>query len=188
MKQQVVLALHSDVGATGCADVRRRLHLEPVRCDPLNADRSPRLCGTRAHVLTNPGDDVPPSRDRASVEQMGLGRGELRVSARLLRCGTRSDRDRPRPSPWCPTLRCRRRRGSATRVDRTARSSSPPCRARRAPQRRGTLPRDRRRSEAAAPGRVARDGVSATRTRATAMRITIVDSSTRTSRIMPASM
>ena len=54
------------------ADVSGQIDLEPLRREALNAERQPRVLWAGPHVMTNPADPIPPSRERARVQDLHL--------------------------------------------------------------------------------------------------------------------
>src|SRR5690606_26891594 len=71
-QQQIGLRLDPERRPARTADVRGRLHVEPVRREPLNADCRPGARRTRAEVMTHAGHELPPSRDGTAVERIHL--------------------------------------------------------------------------------------------------------------------
>src|SRR5690606_33783081 len=72
-QQQLVIDLDDRLDLARLAQVGRRLGLEHVGRQALNADGGPGLRVTRSGLLADAGDHVPPGRDRASVQHFDIG-------------------------------------------------------------------------------------------------------------------
>src|SRR5690606_31367507 len=69
-QQQLVLRLEAEMRAARLAQVRGGLHLEPVRCQSLDADGGPGAPRPGTELLANTADDVPPTADGPPVEHL----------------------------------------------------------------------------------------------------------------------
>lgn len=69
-EQPVVLALQPQAELSALAEVAGRLDVEPLRCQPLQADGQvgPRRAGPRVHAQA--GNGVPPGRHGLPVEEL----------------------------------------------------------------------------------------------------------------------
>src|SRR5690606_10405720 len=78
---QLVPGLDPGGGPPAFADVRRRLELEPVGREPLNAERAPRPAPARLRVVPHARDDLPPASNEHAAEELDVRAHGLAAAA-----------------------------------------------------------------------------------------------------------